>query len=394
MGGIIEFLADPGFLVWPPLLFLVGNAVIFVLSTLRPKAFPPGPRGFPAFGNLYQIDRAFPFLTYASWAKSYGKDTPLGIKKGSTNQVVLNSGHLVRELVEKRGAVYSDRPWQFMNNTWVFVNGLRPIAIFNNYSSWLTKWRKEFNNSFGSAAVARLRPVYEAESARLLVKLMENPTAKGMDMEAILACWMISVPCLGACGRRPDTLGDYGFSIREFRDISDEYAALVAPNAMDLFPVLRYLPEFFGMAEWKNKARTVREKVLETGTKFVGAAREQRAALDAGKAIAWESVVAKMLKEQHEKNDTTFSLVDMGNAAFHIVSAATNTSSATMTIILMTLAKYPDIQQKVVDEVLEISGGAIPTATDIANMKYMDAFWNEVKLYSNSFVFRTLILRL
>ena len=380
MTGIAGIVLSPAFLIYPPLLFLVGNAVVFILNTLRPKAFPPGPRGLPGLGNLLQIDKAFPFLTYGAWARYYGKDTPLGVKKGATNVVVLNSGRLVRELFERRGAVYSDRPWQFMNNTWVFKSDLR-AAIFQNSSPWLTRWRREFNNNFGTAAIARLRPVYEAEAARLLVKLVESPTARRKDLEDILVCWMMSVPCLGVCGRRPDSMGDHGFEIKHFRNCSDEYAALVAPNAGDLFPFMRYLPEFFGMAKWKERARAVRGGVLKTGTQFLNTAKEQRAALDAGKSIAWESVLAKMLREQREKHDDMYTATDMGNTAFHIVSAATNTSLAVFSIMLMILAKYPELQQRVRNEVLELSKGAPPTATHVPSLKYMEAFWNEVQLF-------------
>nr|UBX54526.1 cytochrome P450 [Aspergillus sp.] len=376
MAGIAETILSPSFLTYFALLYIVSNGIVFIANTLRPKDFPPGPRGLPGLGNLLQLNRSFPYLTYGAWARKFGNDTPLGVKMGATNVVVLNSGRLIRELFERRGAVYSDRPWQFMNNTWVFKDGLR-AAIFQNSSPWLTRWRREFNNNFGGAAITRLRPVYEAETARLLVKLLENPTAKEKDLEAILVCWMMSVPCLGVCGRRPDTMGDHGFEIKQFRRCSDEYAALVAPNVRDLFPVLRYLPEVFGMAQWKERARAVREGVLETGSQFLSTAKDQRAALDAGKSIGWESVLAKMLREQREKNDTTFTVADMGNTAFHIVSAATNTSLAVFSIMLLILAKYPDLQQRVRNEVLEVSDGAAPKATDLPSLRFTEAFWNE-----------------
>ncbi|KAI0455763.1 cytochrome P450 [Xylaria acuta] len=375
MAGIAEVILSPSILIWPPLLFLVGNIVVFILNTLRPKAFPPGPRPLPGLGNLLQLDRAFPFLTYGALAKDYGSDTPLGIKRGSANVVVLNSGRLVHELFEKRGAVYADRPWLFLN-THVFKNDLRP-ALFYNSSAYHTRWRREFNNNFGPTAITKLRPVYEAEAARLLVKLLESPTARKEDLEEILVCWMISVPCLGVCGRRPDYMTDYGFNIKQFRRCNEDYAALGAPSLKDLIPVLRYLP-FFGMTEWKERAQAVREGVLDVGTQFLNAAKEQRAALDAGKSIAWESVLARMLREQREKNDHMFTVTDMGNAGFHIVSTATSAPLAFLQNMLMTLAKYPEVQQRVRNEVLEGSGGAPPKASDVPSWKYTEAFWNEV----------------
>ncbi|KAI0445797.1 cytochrome P450 [Xylaria telfairii] len=375
MAGIAEVLLSPTILICPPLIYLLGNIVVFFLNTLRPKAFPPGPRPFPGLGNLRQLDKTFPFLTYGALSKDYGKDTPLGIKRGAANVVVLNSGRLVHELFEKRGAVYCDRPWQFLNS-WVFKTDLRP-ALFYNSSAYHTRWRREFNNNFGPTAITKLRPVYEAEAARLLVKLIEYPTARKEDLEAIFVCWMISVPCLGVCGRRPDYMAEHGFKLEQFRRCNEEYAALGAPGLKDLIPFLRRLP-FFGMAEWKERAQGVREGVLNVGTQFLSAAKEQRAALDEGKPIAWESVLARMLREQREKNESIFTVTDMGNAGFHIVSTATSAPLAFFQNMLMTLAKYPEVQQRVRNEILEVSGGGPPKASDVSSWKYTDAFWNEV----------------
>ncbi|KAL6232006.1 cytochrome P450 [Aspergillus navahoensis] len=372
-------------LLYPPLLFLIGRTIAFLLNTLRPKSFPPGPRGHIGLGNYLQINKRFPFLSYGAWAQTYGKDTPLGIKRVAYNVVVLNSARLVRELFERRGAIYSDRPWQFMNHTWIYSGDMRE-AIFENNGAWLTKWRKEFNNHFGPAAITRLRPVYEAETARLLVKLLkldgpvnERSSNAAADLEAILLGWLMSVPSLGVCGRRLDTMDDLGLTPERFKECTDEYAAVAAPTIRDLLPVLRYVPEVFGMAGWKKRARAVRRDIMQMGTKFVIAAEQQRAALDTDKsAIGWESMLARMLKEQREKGEDMFTVMDMGNTACHVVAAAMNTSLSVFSIMLLILAKHRDVQDRVRKEVLEVSGGRAPKAANLPSLKYTEAFWNEV----------------
>ncbi|KAK3361571.1 cytochrome P450 [Lasiosphaeria ovina] len=274
MAGIAEFVLSPTFLILAPLLLVIGNVASFVLRTLRPKGFPPGPAVVPGLGNLSQIDKRFPFRSYGTWAGEFGRHTPLGIKKAANNVVVLNSGRLVRELFEKRGAVYSDRPWQYINNEWILGKDLR-LALFTNNTAWLTRWRREFSHIFDMAAITRFRPVYEAETARLLVKLVEAPQARRRDLEDILVCWIVSVPCLGLCGRRPDDLGDLDFNVKQFRFDQEQYLSLLTPGAGDVFPLLRYLPEAFGLAPWKEKARyhpdmqkRARDEVLQV---FAGA---------------------------------------------------------------------------------------------------------------------------
>ncbi|KAF1826658.1 cytochrome P450 [Dissoconium aciculare CBS 342.82] len=377
MAGLTKIVLSPTFLILGTFFFIALNLLAFILATLRPKNFPPGPRGFPGVGNLLQLHRTFPFLTYSSWARRYGNDTPLGIKKGSTNVVVLNSRRVVAELFEQRGALYNDRPWEYMSGTWVHKTDLR-AAVFQNSSPWLIRWRREFAHFFGPGALTRHRAVYEAETSRLLVKLKDSPDARRAQLQDILLTWIMSVPCIGVCGKRPDEMDKYGFSIKHFRQCSIDYAALIAPQPFDIFPVLRYLPDSFGMARWKEKARSVRKGVFDCGTQFLSAAGEQREALDAGKTNGSESMLASMLREQRDNKDQTFTTADIGNTAFHVVTAGSGTSLAFMSVVLMILAKYPEVQTRLREEVLRITSNLPPTVSDIADLKYMDAVWNEV----------------
>lgn len=384
MAGVLSLILSPSFIVYSSFAFALFNTLLFIRTTLRPKTFPPGPKGVPGLGNLLQIDKSFPFRTYSTWSKDVGEDTPLGVKKAASNVVVLNSGRLVRELFEKRGAVYSDRPWQYINNDWILGDDLR-IALFANNSSWLTRWRREFSHIFDVAAITRFRPVYEAETARLLVKLLESPNARRRDLEDILVCWIVSVPCLGLCGRRPDDLGDHDFNVKQFRRDQEQYLSLLTPGAGDVFPLLRYLPEIFGLAAWKKKARYVRHQLLLAGTSFLSAAKEQRAALDEGQSIEWESLLAKILREQRGAKEPMFTEKDMGMTGVQILSAAMNTSLAVFSIGLMIFAKYPALQQRARNEVIEVLGDAPPKATDLTKLKYLEAFYNEVhRTISNS----------
>ena len=41
----------------------------------------------------------------------------------------------------------------------------------------------------------------------------------------------------------------------------------------------------------------VREAVLKAGSQLVSTAKEQRAALDSGKSVTWESMLANILRE-------------------------------------------------------------------------------------------------
>ncbi|TIC89853.1 (S)-N-methylcoclaurine 3'-hydroxylase isozyme 2 [Colletotrichum higginsianum] len=96
-------------LLWYPILPAVAAAILvfifgsWVLSTRRPKDFPPGPPPALIMGNVLQLPSEKNFLKFHEWKKTYGDI--FGIKIGADNYVILSSAEHGRELYEKRGAI-------------------------------------------------------------------------------------------------------------------------------------------------------------------------------------------------------------------------------------------------------------------------------------------------
>ncbi|KAG7447684.1 uncharacterized protein BT62DRAFT_1004451 [Guyanagaster necrorhizus] len=76
----------------------------------RRPPLPPGPKGLPLIGNLWDVPRAedYPWHTYARWATTYGDLLYLDIPGNPT--VIINSVKAAVDLFEKRSGNYSDRP--------------------------------------------------------------------------------------------------------------------------------------------------------------------------------------------------------------------------------------------------------------------------------------------
>jgi len=76
----------------------------------RRKHLPPGPKGLPIIGNSFQISLTNnPEPTLIAWAKKYGEI--YYAKIGTTDFVFVNSGRVVKELLDRRGNIYSDKPY-------------------------------------------------------------------------------------------------------------------------------------------------------------------------------------------------------------------------------------------------------------------------------------------
>ena len=108
-------------------------SLFFVLLSIRDHRrrrgllYPPGPRPLPLIGNLLDVPSTFSWLTYTELSRKYG-DIPsfsflfkfcsniellgdiLSLHVFGKVIVVLNTSKAAKDLLDKRGDIYSDRP--------------------------------------------------------------------------------------------------------------------------------------------------------------------------------------------------------------------------------------------------------------------------------------------
>lgn len=81
----------------------------FFFHDPRRSHLPPGPKGWPILGNTFDVNMGlFPQTQLMDWSKTYGEIFYLKI--ASSDFIFLNSPRVVKELVDRRGNIYSDRP--------------------------------------------------------------------------------------------------------------------------------------------------------------------------------------------------------------------------------------------------------------------------------------------
>jgi hypothetical protein len=108
--------------------------VVFIIFILyygrnigsRPKDYPPGPPTLPIIGNLHLMPSEQPHLQFKKWADEYGPIYSLVI--GTNTLVVLSSGTAIKELLDKRSAIYSSRPDLYVGQH-LLSGGLRMLLM-------------------------------------------------------------------------------------------------------------------------------------------------------------------------------------------------------------------------------------------------------------------------
>jgi hypothetical protein len=110
--------------------------VFFAFIHRLPKTLrlPPGPSGYPLIGNLIEIAKADrPHLLFPQWSREYGTWQQRYASTASLTDadflgnmvhfsvfgfqsILVNKLSIANDLLEKRGALYSDRPNMILEN--------------------------------------------------------------------------------------------------------------------------------------------------------------------------------------------------------------------------------------------------------------------------------------
>lgn len=104
-------------------------AALWRLISRKTPSMPPGPRGLPLLGNVLNMPTTESWLVFAQWAKTYGMSsvehtrsarlifeliTPgdlMSVTLLGQPIIIVNSQKIARDMLDKKAAIYSDRPY-------------------------------------------------------------------------------------------------------------------------------------------------------------------------------------------------------------------------------------------------------------------------------------------
>jgi len=257
------------------LLFLTAAITLVRLwkATSRPRGFPPGPKALPFIGNLHQIPSQRAFLQYHKWHKIHG--SILGLKFGTMNVVVLSSWHHVKELYEKRGAIYSGRAPGYIGDNIIYPNEVQ--LLFISYGPIFRAMRRAINSILNTSTVTSFLPIQEAEALKTLHGLISSPEKYPEHIRRYTAGVIISA----IFGQRVDEL-EKSSKVKKLYELMSRVTAMVEPSSappVDLVPALKWLPK--ALCWWKKEAYAVREGQLTLYSSFFN---ETKARMEEGRA--------------------------------------------------------------------------------------------------------------
>ncbi|RYC66039.1 hypothetical protein CHU98_g182 [Xylaria longipes] len=138
----------------------------------RPKDYPPGPPTLPIIGNLHQIPRERRYVQFEKWAREYGPIYSLML--GTKVMIVLNLDLAIKDLVDKRGTIYSSRPDAYIAQD-ISSGGLRVLFMPNSPNNAWKMVRRFLHQILNVFAARTYIPYQDLESKAMFLGVLENP---------------------------------------------------------------------------------------------------------------------------------------------------------------------------------------------------------------------------
>ncbi|CAK5284897.1 unnamed protein product, partial [Mycena citricolor] len=381
----------------PPLLpkitmvLTIFNSLAFLLACTLYSAFryrsrrrslplPPGPPKKPLIGNLLDLPTDQQWLTFSKWSKEYDSDI-IHLSALGTSFVVLSSAEAVKELFEKRSAVYSSRVQAPMMNE---LMGWGGFVGFLPYGARWRSHRKAFMQAFNPEAVKQFHSQQRTGVHNLLRRILAQPSGDVIEQFRLFAAEIIMDVTYGIKVRTSD---DPYVSIAAEAMHGLAVASVAGAFLVDIIPPLKYIPRWVPGAGFKRQAqRWCKATMAAVETPF----NETKRMMSAGTASAsYSSLHLRTLEDPSSSLSPNAKIaheevVKYTAAAMYVGGADTIVSALGTFVVAMLL--YPDVQRAAQQEIDGVWGhGNLPDFGEDAEerMPYLAALIKEVLRWRN-----------
>lgn len=329
----------------------------------RRKHLPPGPRGIPFLGNFFQLSNAETFRFKAqAWAKQYGDI--FYTKMGGSDYIYLSSPTAVKELMDKKSAIYSSRPPAPLASD-VASAGRR--QLFMPYGPKYRVVRKVAHSLLNITISTSYQPIQDLESKQLMFDLMQDPEHFYDHNRRYSASVILTV----AYGQR---MADWNNPlVKQIYSVVNNLQQFSAPGAflVDTFPTIRHFPQWL-FGNWRKFGEKCFAHDSVVYLKLWG---DLKKAVDEGKANPC------FAKDFYLSNPEKVG-IDSLQAAYQtggLVEAGSETTSAFLNSFILAMTQSPHVMKKAQEEVDRVIGeDRLPTWEDEPKLPYLRAIIKEL----------------
>nr|AAH47194.2 Cytochrome P450, family 2, subfamily K, polypeptide 6 [Danio rerio]AAI64859.1 Cyp2k6 protein [Danio rerio] len=352
------------------LLFLVIYLFSSSSSSQDKEKYPPGPKPLPLLGNLHILDLKKTYLSLLELSKRYGPiyTVYLGPKK-----VVILSGYkIVKEALVNLSEEFGDR-----DISPIFHDFNRGYGIaFSNGENWreMRRFALSTLRDFGMGRkrseeliIEEIKYVKE-EFEKFGGNPFETKLPLALAISNIIASIVFSVRFEYSNTKLHRMVG------RAYENM--KLTGSPSVQIYNMFPWLRPI-----VANRNQIVKNLKDTFKQNEELINGVMKT----LDPfnPRGIVDSFLIRQQKDEESGKTDSLYNSNNLYCTVNNLFGAGTDTTVTTLRWGLLLMAKYPEIQAKVQDEIERVIGGRQPVVEDRKNLPYTDAVIHEIQRFAD-----------
>ncbi|KAI1613495.1 cytochrome p450 monooxygenase [Exophiala viscosa] len=321
----------------------------------RPSGMPPGPPTLPILGNLHQMPTKRPHLQFQKWAEEYGPVYSLML--GTKPTIILSSDVAIKDLLDKRGGIYSDRPDMFISQR--VASGGHRLVVMRYGETWRLI-HKLVHNILNINVAEKYVPYQDLENKFLLQGLLDHPD----DLFNQIRRFSYSVSTQLIFGFRCPSFDDpmlerLFYTVEEWGRVSASGLAQVA----DLYPIIQKLPSFLAPGAVKDA-----EHVHKVGRElYTGHWLNAKQKLEDGTGLPCICNDLLLAQQSEQLSDEA-----VGYIVGSLLEGGSDTTSSTLYGFIQAMMVWPEVQKRAQEEIERVVGSnRLPVIDDYQNLPYI-----------------------
>ncbi|KAK7883052.1 hypothetical protein WMY93_029226 [Mugilogobius chulae] len=329
---------------------------------------PPGPFALPVVGNLPFMDRNAPYKSFMEYSKTYGP--VMTVYLGWQRAVVLVGYDAVKEALVDQGEDFIGRAP--LN---LFKKATRGYGLaISNGERWtqLRRFTLTTLRDFGMGRKAV--EVWIQEESKHMIARINTFNGKLFDPTFIFSHTVSNVICCLVFGER------FHYENKQFLQLVKTFNDFITLSSTPFGQLYNIVP--WVMDHLPGPHHTVFASVEEVRAFCKEKIDEHLKTLDPNSPRDYIDCFLIRMNQEKENPNTEFHFENMWSTVLNLFAAGTETTSSTIRYALSVLIKYPNIQNRMQEEIDNVIGRErCPSMEDRKSLPFTDAVIHEVQRF-------------